>query len=331
MKRSTDVPGSPSGTNANPLHELLRHAREDGFTPEETEKLWSQLGLVGTSGGTDGANSPGAGPAQRAVGVWSAKTIAMLALGGVIATGGLAATRVHRLAWYRSAPTPSSLEEVGAGEGGAGGAAERGGVGASSGTAPNSSGDVPRLMEASPGTPNSVPRAPAPRRSVPKTGPPQPVAAAGANARGTESVGGADSPLEPSRKAGPQASASARTVEEDHPETSQVPLVAPAPAESAHAAEPSQSLPSAPAVNEGALLLRARREIGSDPNQALALTEEHARLFPAGALVPEREVLAIEALAQLGRTSDARARFAGFSARFPNSPHLTRLQSMLGR
>jgi hypothetical protein len=63
----------------------------------------------------------------------------------------------------------------------------------------------------------------------------------------------------------------------------------------------------------------------------LQLTEEHARLFPEGTLVPEREVLAIEALVELGRTQEARARFADFRGRFPNSPHLPRLESTLRR
>jgi hypothetical protein len=41
--------------------------------------------------------------------------------------------------------------------------------------------------------------------------------------------------------------------------------------------------------------------------------------------------LAIEALAQLGRQSEARARLADFRAHFPQSPHLARLEATLGR
>jgi hypothetical protein len=84
-----------------------------------------------------------------------------------------------------------------------------------------------------------------------------------------------------------------------------------------------------PAPSEGALLLQARRELTSDPAGALALAREHARRFPAGALVPEREVLAIEALARLGRTSDARRRLELFRARFPQSPHISRLDALI--
>jgi hypothetical protein len=83
------------------------------------------------------------------------------------------------------------------------------------------------------------------------------------------------------------------------------------------------------APSEGALLLRARRQLVSDPSSALALTEEAARRFPDGALAPEREVLAIEALARLGRLPAARARFASFRAVYPQSPHLARLESLL--
>jgi hypothetical protein len=114
--------------------------------------------------------------------------------------------------------------------------------------------------------------------------------------------------------------------------TSQPPAVEPEPASPAGASETETSTASAPAAapSEGALLLRARRALASDPASALALTEEDATRFPAGALAPEREVLAIEALSGLGRASDARARFAAFRARYPQSPHLARLASLVG-
>jgi outer membrane protein assembly factor BamD (BamD/ComL family) len=69
----------------------------------------------------------------------------------------------------------------------------------------------------------------------------------------------------------------------------------------------------------------------SDPAAALALTQQHARRFPVGTLVPEREVLAIEALNELGRVSEARSRFDAFRTRYPQSPHLARLEALLGR
>jgi hypothetical protein len=100
---------------------------------------------------------------------------------------------------------------------------------------------------------------------------------------------------------------------------------APEPAE-VHASAP----PPAPGPNEGALLLQARQHLASDPASTLSLTEEAARRFPSGALAPEREVLAIESLARLGRQPEARARLAAFRAKYPSSPHLARLDSLLG-
>jgi hypothetical protein len=96
-------------------------------------------------------------------------------------------------------------------------------------------------------------------------------------------------------------------------------------------ASPTSAASSAPAPgpSEGALLLRARQELASDPASALALTEEAGRRFPDGALAPEREVLAIEALARLGRLPSARARLAAFRAAYPQSPHLARLASLV--
>jgi hypothetical protein len=78
-------------------------------------------------------------------------------------------------------------------------------------------------------------------------------------------------------------------------------------------------------------LLRARQQLVSDPGAALALTDEHARRFPSGPLTQEREVLAIEALTRLGRTSDARSRLAAFRDRFPQSPHIARLEALVAR
>ena len=113
------------------------------------------------------------------------------------------------------------------------------------------------------------------------------------------------------------------------------PLIRGAEVPTSEAAEPV-SAPTAhpvetPSATEGALLLRARRELASNPATALELTIEDARRFPDGALTPEREVLAIEALKRLGRLPEARARLAAFHVRYPQSPHAARLDAMLGR
>ena len=87
--------------------------------------------------------------------------------------------------------------------------------------------------------------------------------------------------------------------------------------------------PVAASPSEGALLLQARRYLASDPASALALTDDAARRFSDGPLAPEREVLAIEALARMGRAAEARTRLTAFRARYPQSPHLARLDSLV--
>jgi hypothetical protein len=52
---------------------------------------------------------------------------------------------------------------------------------------------------------------------------------------------------------------------------------------------------------------------------ALDATEQHARKFPSGKLVEERESLAIQALTGEGRDAEARARAARFRAMYPHS------------
>lgn len=105
------------------------------------------------------------------------------------------------------------------------------------------------------------------------------------------------------------------------PAASRVEVEPPAPAA---AASPT------PLPSEGALLLRARQAMAAAPAAALDLTDDAARRFPEGALAPEREVLAIEALARLGRLPEARARWSAFRAKYPQSPHLARLGSLVG-
>jgi type IV secretory pathway VirB10-like protein len=83
-------------------------------------------------------------------------------------------------------------------------------------------------------------------------------------------------------------------------------------------------------ASEGALLHRAHAVIATDPRQALALTVEHSRRFPNGMLAQEREVIAIEALARLGRAGDARARAAAFFATYPGSAYRRRVDDALG-
>ena len=85
------------------------------------------------------------------------------------------------------------------------------------------------------------------------------------------------------------------------------------------------------ALEELKLLTRARRVLPSRPEASLALSAEHAQLYPRGALAEEREVLAIEALLKLGRASEARQRVRAFVRRFPDSSQRARLDALLAR
>jgi hypothetical protein len=78
--------------------------------------------------------------------------------------------------------------------------------------------------------------------------------------------------------------------------------------------------------SEAELLFEARSAMPSDAARALRLVGEHEKRYPKGRLVPEREVLAIEALRSLGRKAEADARLRRFEARYPDSFHLQRLQ-----
>lgn len=73
--------------------------------------------------------------------------------------------------------------------------------------------------------------------------------------------------------------------------------------------------------SEVALLDQARGSLATNPARALALTEEHRRRFPKGALSQEREVIAIEALKKLGRGTEAKKRGDAFSAENPDTIH----------
>lgn len=75
------------------------------------------------------------------------------------------------------------------------------------------------------------------------------------------------------------------------------------------------------ALSEDALLHLAHDALATNPRGALDFTLEHARRFPSGALAQEREVIAIDALARMGRTQEARARAAAFLAAYPSSAY----------
>lgn len=117
----------------------------------------------------------------------------------------------------------------------------------------------------------------------------------------------------------------------------------PAPANPAPVIAPSASAapaPSAPAASratkatgpsEADLLEQARRALKTDPARALALTRQHQARFPNGVLRQEREVIAIEALRRLGRSSEASERAGSFEKQFPDSAHRRAVEGGLSR
>jgi hypothetical protein len=97
-------------------------------------------------------------------------------------------------------------------------------------------------------------------------------------------------------------------------------VAAPAVAAPAVAPRPERA-PGGDALAREQLLLQRCRSALLRGNGAAALeaVQLHARQFRAGSLVEEREALRIEALAQLRRGDEARARAADFHRRWPAS------------
>jgi hypothetical protein len=89
--------------------------------------------------------------------------------------------------------------------------------------------------------------------------------------------------------------------------------------------------PGTPTWDEPQLIERARKALATDPRRALALTQEHQRRFPAGALGVEREVIAVEALARVGQAAEARRRAQAFTMRYPKSIHTPQVRALLAR
>jgi hypothetical protein len=77
------------------------------------------------------------------------------------------------------------------------------------------------------------------------------------------------------------------------------------------------------------LLREARLALRSTPARALAVTEEHGRLYPQGKLTQERELIAISALSALGRRTAALSRVAAFERAFPGSPYRKQMAELL--
>lgn len=81
--------------------------------------------------------------------------------------------------------------------------------------------------------------------------------------------------------------------------------------------------------SEAALLNQAQQALKSDPRRALELTRRHKQLYPQGSLAQEREVIAIEALSRLDKTSSAQERAEAFSEKYPESAHQKKVDTTL--
>jgi hypothetical protein len=103
-----------------------------------------------------------------------------------------------------------------------------------------------------------------------------------------------------------------------------------APDEAAHPTPPPAPSPALPGDDELDLLQGAVAAAHDGrPQQVLEAVEQHIARFPHSAMAQEREVLAIEALVSLGRTSEAKERVARFRTRWPTSGHLLHLESLV--
>jgi hypothetical protein len=118
------------------------------------------------------------------------------------------------------------------------------------------------------------------------------------------------------------------------------PVVEAAPSEPLAKAAPARPLAQRPRADkpkeqsadpeaELALLGRAQALLDRDPNGALDVLGEHARVYARGVFIEEREVLALEAESKLGHKALARARAQRFMDRFPRSAHARRVRTLL--
>lgn len=180
----------------------------------------------------------------------------------------------------------------------------------------------------------SVPPSAAPPESqplgiAPETDKPRRVAASSGQSGGSQKSRAARSST-PAQSSTPVNGAEPRVNSPSQPAVA--PALEPSPAEEPAAKKdpirPEE--PAEPQRTEVQLLYEARKSMSGQPLAALKLLNEHAARFPRGMLAPEREVLVIEALRSVGRTSEATERLQQFRARYPKSLHLRRLETGTG-
>ncbi len=112
----------------------------------------------------------------------------------------------------------------------------------------------------------------------------------------------------------------------------QPPAVADEPDRVASAAPPPKPQSGGSLRDQVALVDEARQKLGSgQPQGAIVTLNRYQRDFPRGALGQEAMLLRIEALAQMGDRSAARALAGRFLTSQPSSPHRKRIESLVGK
>lgn len=82
--------------------------------------------------------------------------------------------------------------------------------------------------------------------------------------------------------------------------------------------------------SETQLIGRAQMLVHTNPQKALMLCEEHARRYPNGMLVQEREVLMVEALKRTGRDREAAEASEQLLQANPDTAHRNKLKVLIG-
>ena len=114
-----------------------------------------------------------------------------------------------------------------------------------------------------------------------------------------------------------------------------IPRPAPAPtsaSDEARAREvPAEARMASRLREESAAVLSIRKTLlGGDTKEALRMLDRARVQFPNGALVEEREALAVRALVTSGQKDLARKRGEAFLQAFPKSPHASEVRAVLG-
>ena len=91
----------------------------------------------------------------------------------------------------------------------------------------------------------------------------------------------------------------------------------------------SAPLSAEDAVAEARLVARAKAALTSAPASALSLANAAKREFPRGMLVEEREALAVQALARLGKTEQAKRRGEAFLRAYGRGPHAASVRAAI--